>query len=178
MASQGRIDLVIGCGDLPAEYLDSLATLYGAPLLFVRGNHDPPGRRGDYPAGAEIDGRVVIEQGLVIGGLEGCIRYNDGSHQYGEGQMMAKVLALRLRLGLRRHLDVLITHGPPAGVNEGSDSAHRGLGAVRRAVEWMKPQLLLHGHVHPHGRDITRESRLGDTTVINVVGHRLIELPT
>jgi uncharacterized protein len=145
------------------------------PLLFVRGNHDPPGHQGDYPPGGEIDGRVVREKGLLIAGLEGSIRYSDGAHQYSERQMMAKVLALRVRLGLRR-LDILITHGPPAGVNEGSDAPHHGLKAVRRAVEWMRPRLLLHGHVHPYGRDITREGRLGETRVINVVGHRLIEL--
>lgn len=175
VASKGRIDLVIGCGDLLADYLDALSTLYAAPLLFVRGNHDPPGRRGEYPPAAEIDRRVVKEKGLVIAGLEGSIRYSDGAHQYTERQMMAKVVALRLRLGLRR-LDILITHGPPAGVNEGPDAPHRGLKAVRRAVEWMRPRLLLHGHVHPHGRDIVREAQLGETRVINVVGFRLIEL--
>jgi Icc-related predicted phosphoesterase len=175
VASKGRVDLVIGCGDLPADYLDALSTLYAAPLLFVRGNHDLPGRLGDYPPAAEIDGRVVREKGLVIAGLEGSIRYSDGAHQYSERQMMAKVLALRARLGLRR-LDILITHGPPAGVNEGTDAPHRGLEAVRRAVEWMRPRLLLHGHVHPHGRDIVREAQLGETRVINVVGHRMIEL--
>jgi Icc-related predicted phosphoesterase len=82
---------------------------------------------------------------------------------------------LRLRLRLR-HPDILITHGPPAGVNEGTDGPHRGLVAVRRAVEWMRPRLLLHGHVHPYGREIIREGQLGETRVINVVGHRLIEL--
>ncbi|TMB68782.1 MAG: metallophosphoesterase [Chloroflexi bacterium] len=173
--AQGRVDLVIGCGDLPADYLDALATLYAAPLVFVRGNHDPPGRQGDYPQEAEIDGRVVKERGLLIAGLEGSIRYSDGAHQYTERQMMAKVRALRLRLRLR-HPDILITHGPPAGVNEGTDAPHRGLNAVRRAVEWMRPRLLLHGHVHPYGREIIREGRLGETRVINVVGHRLIEL--
>ena len=173
--AQGRVDLVIGCGDLPADYLDALATLYAAPLVFVRGNHDPPGRQGDYPQEAEIDGRVVKERGLLIAGLEGSIRYSDGAHQYTERQMMAKVRALRLRLWLR-HPDILITHGPPAGVNEGTDAPHRGLVAVRRAVEWMRPRLLLHGHVHPYGREIIREGRLGETRVINVVGHRLIEL--
>jgi Icc-related predicted phosphoesterase len=171
----GRIDLVIGCGDLPADYLDALTTLYGAPLVFVRGNHDPPGRQGDYPHPSEIDGRVVREKGLLIAGLEGSIRYSDGAHQYTERQMMAKVRALRLRLRLRRP-DILITHGPPAGVNEGTDAPHRGLVAVRRAVEWMHPRLLLHGHVHPYGRQIIREGQLGETRVINVVGHRLIEL--
>jgi Icc-related predicted phosphoesterase len=175
VAGHGRIDLLIGCGDLPADYLDGLATLYAAPLVFVRGNHDPPDRQGDYPPGAEIDGRVVTERGLLIAGLEGCIRYSDGPHQYTERQMTAKVLALRLRLRGRRP-DVLITHGPPAGINEGSDPPHRGLRAVRRAVEWMHPRWLLHGHVHPYGRDTPREGRLGETRVINVVGHRLIEV--
>lgn len=175
VAGQGRVDLVIACGDLPADYLDALATLYRAPLRFVRGNHDPPGRQGDYPEDAEIDGRVVTEKGLVIAGLEGSIRYSYGPHQYTERQMMAKVVALRVWLG-RRRLDVLITHGPPAGVNEGTDAPHRGLQAVRRAVEWMHPRLLLHGHVHPYGRDIAREAQLGETRVINVVGHRIIDL--
>lgn len=177
VAAQGRVDLVVGCGDLPSDYLDVLSTVYSAPLLFVRGNHDLPGRQGDYPAAAEIDGRVVREQGLLIAGLEGSIRYSDGAHQYTEGQMMAKVLALRVRLGARR-LDILITHGPPAGVNEGSDAPHRGLKAVRRAVEWMRPRYLLHGHIHPYGREIPRETILGDTRVINVVGHRMLEIPT
>ena len=173
--AQGHVDLVIGCGDLPADYLDALATLYAAPLVFVRGNHDPPGRQGDYPREAEIDGRVVREKGLLIAGLEGSIRYSDGPHQYTERQMTGKVQALRLKLRLR-HPDILITHGPPAGVNEGTDAPHRGLQAVRRAVEWMRPRLLLHGHVHPYGREIPREAQLGETRVINVVGHRLIEL--
>lgn len=176
VAGQGRVDLVLGCGDLPSDYLDVLCTVYSAPLLFVRGNHDLPGRQGDYPAAAEIDGRVVREQGLLIAGLEGSIRYSDGAHQYTERQMLAKVLALRVRLGARR-LDILITHGPPAGVNEGSDAPHRGLKAVRRAVEWMRPRYLLHGHIHPYGRQIPREALLGETRVINVVGHRIIEIP-
>jgi uncharacterized protein len=173
--AQGHVDLVIGCGDLPADYLDALSTVYAAPLVFVRGNHDLPDRQGDYPHDAEIDGRVVKEKGLLIAGLEGSIRYSDGAHQYTERQMMAKVRALRLKLRLR-HPDILITHGPPAGVNEGTDGPHRGLVAVRRAVEWMHPRLLLHGHVHPYGREIIREGQLGDTRVINVVGHRLIEI--
>jgi uncharacterized protein len=176
VAAQGRVDLVIGCGDLPADYLDAVSTLYQAPLLFVRGNHDPPARHGDYPSGAEIDGRIVSEKGLLIAGLEGSRRYSDGPHQYTERGMLAKVIGLRARLRLRR-LDVLISHGPPAGLNDGPDLPHQGLLAMRRAVEWMRPRLLLHGHIHPYGRAIPREGRLGDTRVINVVGHRLIELP-
>jgi uncharacterized protein len=177
VAGQGRVELVVGCGDLPADYLDAMATLYGAPLVFIRGNHDPPRGQGDYPTGAEIDERVVTEKGLLVAGLEGSIRYSNGPHQYTERQMMLKVVRLRLRLR-GRHPDILITHGPPAGVNDGTDPPHRGLQAVRRAVEWMQPRLLLHGHIHPYGRDLIREGRLGETRVINVVGHRVIELET
>ncbi|TMD18086.1 MAG: metallophosphoesterase, partial [Chloroflexi bacterium] len=36
----------------------------------------------------------------------------------------------------------------------------------------------LHGHIHPYGREIVREARLGETRVINVVGHRVIEIAT
>ena len=69
-AAKGRVDLVIGCGDLPADYLDALSCRYSAPLVFVRGNHDPPRGQGGYPVGAEIDGRVVREGDLLIAGLE------------------------------------------------------------------------------------------------------------
>jgi Icc-related predicted phosphoesterase len=171
----GKINLILGCGDLPAEYLDKICDVYDAPLLFVRGNHDAPAGLGDYPEGAEIDGLVRSEQGLLIAGLEGCRRYSNGPHQYGEWQMMAKVIGLELRLR-RRPLDILITHGPPAGINEGDDFAHKGLRAVRRAAEWMNPRLMLHGHVHPYGSLAAREADLNGTRVINVVGHRVLEM--
>lgn len=171
----GPIDLVLGCGDLSADYLDGLATRYRAPLLFVRGNHDPPRPEGDYPVGADLDGRVVELAGLRIAGLEGAHWYRGGPQQYREWQMTLKALRLGLRLR-RRPLDILLTHGPPAGVHEGTDLAHRGLRAVRRATEHWKPRLLLHGHVHPYGSQTQREATIGPTRVINVVGHRVLEL--
>lgn len=175
VARLGPIDLVLGCGDLGAEYLDGLATRYRAPLLFVRGNHDPPRPEGDYPPEADLDGRVMELAGLRIAGLEGAHWYRGGPQQYREWQMTLKVLRLSLRLH-RRPLDILLTHGPPAGVHEGTDLAHQGLRAVRRATERWRPRLLLHGHVHPYGSDSQRDTAIGATRVINVVGHRLLEL--
>ena len=37
-------DLVLGCGDLPADYLEYVVTVTGSPLLYVPGNHDPDHR--------------------------------------------------------------------------------------------------------------------------------------
>jgi Icc-related predicted phosphoesterase len=39
----------------------------------------------------------------------------------------------------------------------------------------MRPQVLLHGHVHPYGQPIS-DAQIGETRVINVVGHRLVEV--
>ena len=36
----GRINLIIGCGDLPPEYLSYLAHAFDVPLFYVKGNHD------------------------------------------------------------------------------------------------------------------------------------------
>jgi len=89
--------------------------------------------------------------------------------------MSLKVLRLGLRLR-RRPLDILLLHGPPAGVHEGTDLAHQGLRAVRRATERWRPRMLLHGHVHPHGSLSQRDTTIGPTKVINVHGHRILEL--
>ncbi|MBT3714592.1 MAG: hypothetical protein HOG15_14690, partial [Anaerolineae bacterium] len=37
----GDVDLLIGCGDLPYEYLEYLLTIAHLPLYYVPGNHDP-----------------------------------------------------------------------------------------------------------------------------------------
>jgi Icc-related predicted phosphoesterase len=147
------------------------------PLLFVRGNHDPPRPLGDYPIGGDLDERVTEILGLRIAGLEGAHWYRGGPQQYHDWQMRLKVLRLSARLR-RRPLDILLLHGPPAGVHEGTDLAHQGLASVRRATERWQPRLVLHGHVHPHGSLAQRDTTIGPTRVVNVHGHRLLELDT
>ncbi len=39
----GDVDLVIGAGDLPMDYLDFICTTLGKPLVFVFGNHNLTG---------------------------------------------------------------------------------------------------------------------------------------
>ncbi len=43
----GRLDLIVGCGDLAPDRIDFLGQAFSAPIVFVRGNHD---RGGPWPS--------------------------------------------------------------------------------------------------------------------------------
>lgn len=191
-------DLVLACGDLPLDYLGFLAEALEVPVVFVPGNHDPDlagyrrARSGlmmrggipveaPWPAGTEnADGRVVDAAGLRIAGLGGCLRYRAGPNQYTERQQSWRAARLAARARWRRTrdgrgVDVLITHAPPAGVGDGEDAPHHGFGTYHALVRRLRPPLLLHGHIHPHGQPRRDHDLLG-TAVCNVVGHRIMEI--
>jgi Calcineurin-like phosphoesterase len=198
-----RPDLVVACGDLPFDYLEFLVTMLNVPLLFVPGNHDPdlktkPGgidpedftrpfsfrRMGREPAGPagciNADVRVFDGAGLRIAGLGGSMRYKPGPNQYTERQMRRRSLWLEARVAWRRArdrkpVDVLATHAPSLGVGDGDDPPHRGFACFHQVVRSLSPRVHIHGHVHPYGRVAPRH-RIGNTEVVNVVGHTIIEI--
>lgn len=183
------VDLIISCGDLPHGYLDYIVTLSGKPMYFVHGNHDrdfeytETGKRPLEPFGGEsLDMRsIVTPQGLILAGLEGSIRYDPHSdHQYTQGQMRRRALQLsmkliRNRVRSGRYLDVLVTHSPPFGINDGPDAAHTGFHAFNFLMRRFKPRLLLHGHKHVY-TGASPSTQVGATRVMNVFPYRLIEL--
>ena len=196
-------DLVVACGDLPGDYLEFIVTMACVPLVFVPGNHDPDlsprrpeeemasftapfsfdgaGRESPGPAGCiNADGRIVEAAGLTIAGLGGSMAYNYGPNQYTEPQMRWRALRLQGRERLRRvrgrgPVDLLITHAPPLGLGDEDDLAHKGFECFHALVRSLGPKLLAHGHVHPYGRQ-PPSHKLAGTEVVNVVGHRLLEL--
>jgi calcineurin-like phosphoesterase family protein len=196
--SQARsAELIVACGDLPAEYLGALMNALDVPLVFVPGNHDPDQSgyrvsqtglitragfpaRPPWPSGAiSADGRVVDAGGLRIAGLGGCLRYREGPNQYTERQQGRRARALRRQARWRRlrdgrSVDVLLTHAPPRGVGDGDDPPHRGFGCYHALAAALRVPVLLHGHVHPYGA--VPPLRLGRTTVRNVTGWHLFEL--
>ncbi|PXY19875.1 metallophosphoesterase [Prauserella sp. PE36] len=185
------VDLVLGAGDLPFDYLEHLADTLEKPLVFVPGNHDPDLTgftryrglvlRAGFPArwpgpcgGVNADGRVVEVAGLRIAGLGGSIRYNEGPNQWTQRQQARRARRL-VRSARGKAVDVLLTHSPPRGVGDREDRAHHGFDCLHRTVERLRPRWLLHGHIHPHGEKV-REHRVGDTRVRNVVGAHVLEL--
>lgn len=187
LLKQSKPDLLIGCGDLPAYYLDYLVSNLNVPLYAVHGNHDaaPPleGSAGFNRCGAQwIGGRGVrTEEGLLIAGFDGSLRYNLGAYQSSQREMHATVRRLipwlmlnKVRYG--RCLDVLITHASPKGVHDKPDRCHTGFDAFNWFISTFKPRYHLHGHIHLYDRRAETVTRVGATDVINVYPFRELEV--
>lgn len=183
-----EVNLVIGCGDLPYYYLEFIISMLDVPLYFVRGNHANQSEFGtggerSYPWGA-VDLHQQVrrdESGLLLAGIEGSIRYNFGSHQYTQAEMwlMAYLLTPRLfinKLKYGRYLDILVTHAPPWQIHDKDDLPHQGARAFNWLIQVFKPMYHLHGHVHIYRSDTVRETRVGNTKVINTFGYRELVL--
>lgn len=69
----------------------------------------------------------------------------------------------------------MITHGAPLGVSDEDDACHLGFAAFHRLVATARPKVLLHGHIHPHGK-VRPVRAMGDTRVVNVIPFTLIEV--
>lgn len=182
------IDLVLACGDLPFYYLDFLLSCLNVPVYFVFGNHHTRpmvttnGELVHEPGGAiNLDMRVLSYKGLLIGGLEGCMLYNYGPKQYTERQMRRKIRRMWFKLWLNkwsrgRYLDIMMTHAPPAGIHDEPDRCHQGFQCFRRFIERYRPTYFIHGHTHRYGRQKPWKTEYCGTTIINTVGHKIIEL--
>lgn len=184
-----HIDLIISCGDLAPFYLDFLMSTLMAPLIHVIGNHcyvahDPVTKKCDpdaYQGAYNLNGRVIEVNGMIIAGLEGSPFYNNGPHQLSENQaawtlrrLYPSLLQKKVRTG--RFLDLLVTHTPPRGIHDYSDTAHKGFESLLGFVEHFRPSLLLHGHSHRYDPTMATYTRLGETDIVNVFGHNILEL--
>ena len=163
------IDLILSCGDLNPHYLSFIATFAHAPVLYVHGNHDD--RYADVPPEGCIcvEDQVYTCKGVRILGLGGYMRYKQkGKHQYTQRQMDRRVWKQKLALLRRGGFDILLTHAPALGLNDGEDLAHTGFEVFNTLMDRYQPRYFIHGHVHMnYGREFPRLSTYGETQVIN-----------
>jgi Icc-related predicted phosphoesterase len=182
------LDLVLACGDLPYYYLEYVATMLRVPVYYVKGNHDCELNRRDghevRPGGCvDIHDKVVEHNGLLIAGLQGCMRYKPGPYQYNQLEMRYKALRLGTRLRFKRpfrrcQLDILITHAAPLGIHDGRDLCHTGFYAFLQFMERYQPRYLLHGHSHVYSQLQPTMSQYQHTIVVNVCPYRVLQIPT
>ena len=181
------VDLILGCGDMPFEYLEYLVTMLNVPMFFVPGNHDPlhnPRQENSHPeGGSNIDLKIVRHKKFLIGGLGGSIRYRpNGQNQYSQAEaylrafsMVPRLLLNRIQYG--RALDILITHSPPFGIHDDTDLAHQGLQALNWLIHFAKPRYHFHGHTHLYRSNLENiETVTGLTRIINVYPYKTLEV--
>ena len=186
---RGQFDLLLSCGDIPPYYIDYVASTLCVPVLGVHGNHDGSlaraharGHEDDEEQHAdwgmaELHGRIVHEQGLLIGGFDGCLKYNRGSYQYTEGgmrwqiaRMIPQLLMNKLRYG--RYLDVLVTHAPPRHIHDQEDRPHQGFEVFRWFLKTFRPRYHLHGHIHIYDNRTNTRTLFHETEVLNAYPYR------
>jgi Icc-related predicted phosphoesterase len=182
-----EVELILGCGDLPYEYLENMVTFLNVPLLYVPGNHDPNYRSGEVLAyaegGSNLDLKVARVKKFLIAGFGGSVRYRPrGTNQYTQSEAYARVIRLLPRLLLNRlqygrALDILITHSPPFGIHDDDTHAHQGLKAINWLLHVAKPRYHFHGHTHFQRRNISpAETNHGLTRIMNIYPYKILEI--
>jgi len=188
----GDVDMIVACGDLPYYYMEFIISMLDKPLYYVRGNHASKLEEGSggprrAPWGAvDLHHKAIAdERGVLLAGLEGCVRYNQGGYQYTQAQYWS--MAFSLVPGLManraihgRYLDVLVTHASPWKIHDMDDRPHQGVKAFNWLIKVFQPALHLHGHIHVYRNNIETETQVGKTRVINAYGYRelYLDVPT
>ncbi len=180
----GRIDLVVGCGDLEPDALAFLIDAFAAPSVHVRGNHDagsgwvsgahllPKEARSGVPICLSIVRSGAIE--VVPFGWAGAA---NTPARRDEAVAWRHVLGAVARRAVRRRTSrpfIVISHAPPLGAGDAADPYHRGYRGYRWLLERTRPVLWLHGHT-PLASAPWRLT-CGRTALVNVTGAVLVEL--
>jgi uncharacterized protein len=182
----GPIDLIVGCGDLPVDYLRFVTDAFEtAPLAYVRGNHDVS---GDWATGDAtgihlpdplLDGQPWTDGQVTAVGFSGIPRHGGSGLQVGSVTRFQQVVGawLRLRGRPEGRPFMVISHVAPRGINDGPDRVHRGSRGLRWLADRARPRLWLHGHTTLVTRRFEdRCIRRGPTLYYNAFGANVVEL--
>ena len=169
-------DVLLHAGDLTGggdveevrEALDWLASLPHRHKVFIAGNHDflferePTVARellAGYPSLSYLQDAEADVGGLRVWGSPWQPRFFDWAFNLDRGEPLARVWA-RIPAGL----DVLLTHGPPAGIlDRTAGGSEVGCADLLAAVSRARPRLHVFGHIHEAYGRLER----GGTTFVN-----------
>jgi uncharacterized protein len=179
----GRLDAIVGCGDLEPAYLGFLGDAFKVPVVFVRGNHDRGGHWSETAAKAPqhlSSGHLVDVAGITVAPFEWPGLHTERA-QRDEWRAWRDVLRLwrpvvaRRLFGGQRPI-LMISHAPPRGVGDhAANRYHLGYAAYRWLLERIRPPLWLHGHVDPATK-LDWRTTLDGSVVANVTGSVVVEL--
>lgn len=173
----GKLDAIIGAGDLEPDYLAMLGDAFCVPLLYVLGNHDRG--LGWQEHAVHLPAPLDAASIQRIGSLEVCGLSWPGQPSGRPARDEWAAWQQVLRIGLRRGNDptlLVVSHVPPEGAGDDpADPYHRGFRAYRWLANRVRPALWLHGHTTVAARN-DPVATLGQTQLLNVTGGVLLEL--
>jgi hypothetical protein len=144
--------------------------------VVVAGNHDwafarePAAARALLGPVHYLEDRALTIEGVRFYGSPWQPAFHDWAFNLPRGAALAEVWA-KIPLGL----DVLITHGPPAGVGDRAfDARGAGCADLRARCDLAAPRLHVFGHIHQDGG----VWRIGATTYANVTTWEGCRAPT
>ena len=92
--------------------------------------------------------------------------------------MRRRIAKLRPKVRRMGGVDVLLTHAPARGLNDGDDLPHRGFECFNAFLDEWKPRWFIHGHIHlSYDCKLPRVCQRGETTVINATERYTFETP-
>lgn len=144
---------------------------------YVRGNHDTIYNENPPLGCMNIDGKVIVHDGIRIMGLEGSMWYGGRGVEYTENQMSWKISRLKFKIWRKGGIDIVLTHAPPKGIHDGKDVCHAGFACFVKLIKRYKPQYFIHGHTHmSYGYSKERITEINGTKVVNVDGYYIFEI--
>jgi Icc-related predicted phosphoesterase len=160
----GHADVLISCGDMFDSAILEAAEAYGCALILaVKGNHDSP--TAFHEPILDVHLKVREYGGLAFGGFNGSWRYKPRGHfLYDQSEAAALIAKLPA-------VDVLVSHNSPKGIHDRDDGVHLGFDGLNAYIARAEPRLVIHGHQH-----IDRETQVGNTRVIGIYGHRILDV--
>ncbi len=123
---------------------------------------------------------------LLISGVSGSKRYNNGLNQYTEAQMKLALLKMvpgllwnKIRWG--KYVDIFLTHASPRHVHDKEDPCHQGFECFNWFIKRFSPSYLIHGHIHLYDANDQRLTAVknnskNETLVINAFSHIVLNL--
>ncbi len=124
---------------------------------------------------------LIKKTPLLVCGVTGSAKYNNGQAQFTENQMRLQLLALvpglvwnKIRYG--RYCDVFLTHASPRHVHDKEDLCHRGFKCFNSFIKRFHPTIMIHGHIHLYDLNEERLTNVEKTAVVNAYSHVVLEV--
>ncbi|BCX14149.1 MAG: serine/threonine protein phosphatase [Candidatus Dojkabacteria bacterium] len=169
IVSESNVDLICTLGDLELLQIKELADITHIPKLGVYGNHCS-GRYFEDLGILNLHLKTFEYNGFKFGGFEGSHRYKESS----DAKMYTQEEATHLLQNFP-YVDVMISHSPPFGINDESQSlSHQGFIALRDYIKKQQPKYFLHGHTYPSEENVV--TKFENTNIIYVYADKVIEI--